>query len=102
MNVTSPAGETHTSLYLCVLANQQHQSNTFLAATSGQPGHHLKPSNLRRRAEVIHASNEPDSSNGNHERSIHDSREEDLVRQEQLGRMPVTENGAPPPYADGE
>jgi len=124
MNVNSPAGETHIAPYLGELATAavlpsklrtsahvqlevvQQPSNTFLATTSGQLGHHLKPSSLRRRAEEIHAPDEPDS-DGNHETSVHgDTREEDLVRQvEQL----TAENGAlrnviipPPPYVDGD
>jgi hypothetical protein len=117
MCVNSPTGETHTAAaYLGEPATatplpSKHrasvqvtqQSNTFLA-TDDQLGHHPKPSSLRGRVEVVHASNEPNSGDGNHERRVNDTREEDLVRQ--VERL-MAENGAlrdvmaPPPYTDG-
>jgi len=66
---------------------------------------YAKPSTLRRRAEpeVVHASNEPSSSNGNPETRVNDTQEEDLRREVEQLRTELNEalriqDGGPPPY----
>jgi len=66
----------------------------------------MKPLTLRRRAEVVHAPNEPGgSSNDNPETRVSDTREENLRRQvEQLmvenKALRAREDAIPPPYTD--
>ena len=114
MGINSPTGETHMTPYLGEPATTARQpSKHHVSETIAQQSNtrlttnNAKPSTLRRRAEEVHASNEPSAgSDGNPETRLDDIREEDLRRQVEQLRIELDEalraqeDGIPPPYTD--
>ena len=112
MSIKSP-DETHATPYLgeptgatLLLLPQpskhqvsEHVANAF-PATNGRLDHHAKPSTLRRRAERVNISNEPNSSNGNQETRVNDIREEGIITPGIQVQNEISRDVPPPPYAD--
>ncbi len=103
INVTPYLGEpptaTHQPSKRHVFEFFAQQSNVF-RATNDQLDNHAKPSSLRRRTEVVHASNEPSGSNGNSETRVSDENLRRQVEELMVENEALREDAIPPPYTN--